>query len=71
MRKVIQALLILGGGALAIAGFLQNNGWLAGIGGALFVAGGIVWIASPVRPERLDGGNRPKHDPTDFIGWRD
>ncbi|HVY88564.1 MAG TPA: hypothetical protein VG942_06825 [Hyphomonadaceae bacterium] len=68
MRKVVQTLLIVGGGALAIAGFLQNIVWLASIGGVMFLAGSVIWIFGPTRPIELDGGNRPTHDPINQIG---
>jgi hypothetical protein len=63
MRTVVQSLLILIGGGFAIFGLLGNEGWSAAIGGIAFLVGGIMWIASPTRPQSLDGGNRPTHDP--------
>jgi len=71
MRTIIQLTLALAGGGLALTGVFQNNGWSVGAGGTVFLVGGIMWITAPTKPRKMDGGNRPKHDPTDFIGWRD
>ena len=71
MRAMLQLLFLLAGGALALTGLFQNNGWMGGGGGIVFVIGAIMWITAPTKPQNLDGGNRPMHDPTDFVGWRD
>lgn len=68
MRKLVQILLIISGATLATAGFLQNNGWFAGLGGALFLGGGIMWISSPPKPPLDDVGNRPTYDVTHHGG---
>jgi hypothetical protein len=68
MRTIVQGLLILIGGVVALFGLLGNEGWAAAIGGIVFLAGGVMWIASPTRPQTLDGGNRPTHDPINQTG---
>lgn len=68
MRKVIQLVFVLAGGAAAIFGVYTNNSWAAALGGIVFLVGGVMWIASPTRPQNLDGGNRPTHDPINQKG---
>ena len=71
MRTITQLALALAGGALALTGVFQDKGSIVGAGGTVLLIGGIMWITAPTKPRKMDGGNRPKHDPTNFIGWRD
>ena len=63
MRKVIQLVFVLAGGAAAMFGAYNNDSWVAGIGGLLFLVGMIAWIASPSSNSYPNSGKDAEYNP--------
>jgi hypothetical protein len=76
MRTVLLLAVVLAGGALVTFGVSLNNVWIGAPGVALVLLAAIGWVIPAKRtPVKRSGrltrgsGNRPTHDPTDFVGW--
>ena len=77
MRTVLLLALVAVGGALAAFGVSLKNAWYGAPGAVLFLSAAVVWIMGPAKREPVERGgqltrgrgNRPTHDPKDFVGW--
>lgn len=65
------------GGTLLVVGSSLDDIWIGVPGVGIILIAGLVWIVSPAKPKPIqrsgnatrDAGNRPTHNPTDFVGW--